>query len=155
MIPVTPTICYSSAVHGAIGGAIVVKNVRHLTLKSQPVDSMIARLDLPLAARVADLDVTSDAAEWLNLPLWQLHSQAMLLNRIAVELSKLQPMEFTSILAEQRSDLGKMRAAAVMALFEGWLLSAKASHVNALECVRSFLRIFYATEMLIVRASLF
>ena len=134
-----------------VTGAVV--SARVLTRKPQPIETLVSKLDLAFVARVAEIasNDSIDVTKWHNISLLHLNSQAMLLTRIAIELSKHYPEEFGKIPDEQKCSLGLMRFAALMCLLEDCLICTKAPHVNAMECARSFLRIFDATEMLIVR----
>ena len=132
-----------------VTGAVV--SARLLTRKPQPVEKMIAKLDLPLAAKVAYIASgdSLDAVEWPKLPLWRLYRQAALLTRIAVELSKLHPEQFATIPSEQRCNLASMRFRALICFLEN-SPCAKINKINAMECARCFLQIFDVTETLIV-----
>jgi hypothetical protein len=142
------SLIHSTAV---VTGAVV--SARLLTLKSQPIDKMVAKLDLALAAKVAAIASSDslDVTEWRNLSRWQLYRQASLLTRIAIELSKTCSKEFANIPAEQKCNLDLMRWAVILCVIKDRRCCTKDSHVNALECARCFLRIFDVTEMLIVR----
>ena len=144
-------IAVASLIHSTavVTGAVV--SVRLLTLNPQSIDKMVSKLDLALAAKVADIvsNESLEPTEWNKLSRWQLYRQAALLTRIAREISKINPEEFAARPAEQKCNLDLMRWAVVMWMIEDLRNCAKA-HVNAVECVRCFLRIFDVTETLIV-----
>jgi hypothetical protein len=132
-----------------VTGAVV--SARLLTRKPQPIEKMVAKLDLRLAERVAHIASgdSFDPVEWRKLSLWRLYRQATLLTRIAVELSKLHPEQFASIPAEQKCNLALMRFRAAACLLEHYSC-VNVQKINALECARCFLQIFDVTETLIV-----
>jgi hypothetical protein len=132
-----------------VTGAVV--SARLLTRRPQPIEKMIAKLDLPLAERVGHIASgdSFDPVEWRTLSLWRLYRQATLLTRIAVELSKLHPEQFASIPSEQKCNLSLIRFRVAACLLEHYSC-ANTHKINALECARCFLQIFDVTETLIV-----
>jgi hypothetical protein len=146
----------ASLIHSSVLVAGAAVSVRLLTRKPQPVEQMVAELDLALAAKLAIIASSEDSfndAEWRKLSKRHLHRQAVLLTRIAIELSKQHPAEFANIPAEQKSNLALIRCAAFMCLWHELRSRTFACRVNAVECARCFLCMFDVTEMLIVRSN--
>jgi hypothetical protein len=138
--------------YGVVAAGVAV-SARLLKRKPQPIEKMVAELDLAFAKRVAVIasENSLDMDEWRKLSLVHLNQQAKLLTGIAIELAKVCPQEFAKIPAEQKCSLTLMRFSAAMFVFEGWLSCTAEAQINAVECARCFLRLFDVTEMLIVR----